>query len=205
MSNRTNDLPKLSGIKHLIREMRYHEFSRQSIGIILVTVFCFETSPDSIIPYASNFAISLILLGLATRMYASGFVLKNKELSTTGPYAFMRHPLYTGNIIILIGLCLINGFFSSFITAFIFLWFYYPTAIEYEDRKLKSLFPDTWEEWAFITPALLPKMDLKGTLNGKIFSKLDLRSWSLKKSLMTNYEPVIVVYVLVWLFIVAQR
>ena len=205
MSNRTNDLPKLSGIKHLIREMRYHEFSRQSIGIILVSVFCFETSPDSIIPYASNFALSLILLGLATRMYASGFVLKNKELSTTGPYAFMRHPLYTGNIMILIGLCLINGFFWSFITAFIFLWFYYPTAIEYEDRKLKSLFPDTWEEWASITPALMPKIDLKGTINGKIFSRLDLRSWSLKKSLATNYEPVIVVYVLVWLFIVAQR
>jgi len=205
MSNRTNDLPKLSGIKHLIREMRYHEFSRQSIGIILVSVFCFETSPNSIIPYASNFAISLILLGLATRMYASGFVLKNKELSTTGPYAFMRHPLYTGNIMILIGLCLINGFFWSFITAFIFLWFYYPTAIEYEDRKLKSLFPDTWEEWASMTPALIPKMDLKGTMNGKIFSKLDLRSWSLKKSLVTNYEPVIVVYVLIWIFIVLQR
>ncbi|MDC3240520.1 isoprenylcysteine carboxylmethyltransferase family protein [Gammaproteobacteria bacterium] len=201
MSNRTNDLPKLSGIKHLIREMRYHEFSRQSIGIILVSVFCLETSSNSIIPYASNFAISLILLGLATRMYASGFVLKNKELSTTGPYAFVRHPLYTGNIMILIGLCLINGFFWSFVTAFIFLWFYYPTAIEYEDRKLKSLFPDTWEEWASMTPALMPKMDL----NSKIFSKLDLRSWSLKKSLVANYEPVIVVYVLVWVFIVLQR
>ena len=201
MSNRTNDLPKLSGIKHLIREMRYHEFSRQSIGIILVSVFCFETSSNSIIPYASNFAISLILLGLATRMYASGFVLKNKELSTTGPYAFVRHPLYTGNIMILIGLCLINGFFWSFVTAFIFLWFYYPTAIEYEDRKLKSLFPDTWGEWASMTPALMPKMDL----NGKIFSRLDLRSWSLKKSLVANYEPVIVVYVLVWVFIVLQR
>ena len=201
MSNRTNDLPKLSGIKHLIREMRYHEFSRQSIGIILVSVFCFETSSNSIIPYASNFAISLILLGLATRLYASGFVLKNKELSTTGPYAFVRHPLYTGNIMILIGLCLINGFFWSFVTAFIFLWFYYPTAIEYEDRKLKSLFPDTWEEWASMTPALMPKMDL----NGKIFSRLDLRSWSVKKSLVANYEPVIVVYVLVWVFIVLQR
>ena len=201
MSNRTIDLPKLSGIKHLIREMRYHEFSRQSIGIILVSVFCFETSSYSIIPYASNFAISIILLGLATRMYASGFVLKNKELSTTGPYAFVRHPLYTGNIMILIGLCLINGFFWSFVTAFIFLWFYYPTAIEYEDRKLKSLFPDTWEEWASITPALMPKMDL----NGKIFYRLDLRSWSLKKSLVANYEPVIVVYVLVWVFIVLQR
>jgi hypothetical protein len=85
------------------------------------------------------------------------------------------------------------------------LWFYYPTAIEYEDRKLKSLFPDTWEEWASMTPALIPKMDLKGIMNGKIFSKLDIRSWSLKKSLVTNYEPVIVVYVLVWIFIVLQR
>ena len=92
MSHRTKDLPKLSGLAHLIRELRYHEFSRQSIGIILVSVFCFETSPDLIFPYASHFAISLILIGLSLRMYASGFVLKNKELSTTGPYAFMRHP-----------------------------------------------------------------------------------------------------------------
>ena len=205
MSHRTDALPKLTGIKHLIRELRYHEFSRQSIGIILVSIFCFDTSPDSIFPYASYIAISLIFLGLATRMFASGFVLKNKELSTTGPYAFMRHPLYTGNIMILIGLCLINGFLWSFISAFIFFWIYYPTAIEYEDRKLKSLFPNTWEEWASITPALMPKMDLKSTTNGNIFSKLDLRSWSLSKSLMTNYEPVIVVYVLIWLFIVVQR
>ena len=205
MSHRTKDLPELSGIPHLIRELRYHEFSRQSIGIILVSVFCFETSPDLIFPYASNLAISLILLGLATRMFASGFVLKNKELSTTGPYAFMRHPLYTGNIMILIGLCLINGFFWSFVIAFIFLWFYYPAAIEYEDRKLKSLFPDTWEEWASITPALIPKMNLKDTINGKIFSQLDLRSWSLKKSLVTNYEPVIVIYVIAWLIVIGNR
>ena len=205
MSHRTKDLPELSGIPHLIRELRYHEFSRQSIGIILVSVFCFETSPDLIFPYASNLAISLILLGLATRMFASGFVLKNKELSTTGPYAFMRHPLYTGNIMILIGLCLINGFFWSFVIAFIFLWFYYPAAIEYEDRKLKSLFPDTWEEWASITPALIPKMNLKDTINGKIFSQLDLRSWSLKKSLVTNYEPVIVIYVMAWLIVIGNR
>ena len=205
MSHRTDALPKLTGIKHLIRELRYHEFSRQSIGIILVSIFCFETSPDSIFPYASYIAIGLILLGLTTRMFASGFVLKNKELSTTGPYALMRHRLYTGNIMILIGLCLINGFLWSFISAFVFFWFYYPTAIEYEDRKLKSLFPDAWEKWASITPALMPKMDLKSTMNGNIFSKLDLRSWSLSKSLMTNYEPVIVVYVLIWLFIVVQR
>ena len=51
----------------------------------------------------------------------------------------------------------------------------------------------------------MPKMDLKGTINGKIFSQLVLKSWSLRKSLITNYEPVIVIYVLTWLVIIMNR
>jgi uncharacterized membrane protein len=199
MSHRTHDLPKLSGFSHLIRELRYHEFSRQGIGIILVSIFCYFANSYPSVPFQHYFALSLIILGLATRMFASGFVLKNKELSTTGPYAFMRHPLYTGNIIILIGLCGVNGSLWSLITAVIFFWFYYPPAIEYEDRKLKSLFPETWENWANKTPALVPK--LKGIFN----QQLDLKRWSLKKSLITNYEPVIVIYVLTWLVIIWNR
>ena len=39
------------------------------------------------------------------RLYASGFVVKNKELATTGPYGMVRHPLYTGNILMLVGYC----------------------------------------------------------------------------------------------------
>ena len=140
MSHRTDDLPKLSGLSHLIRELRYHEFSRQSIGIILVSIFCYFAEPLLFHLSIILSPLSVIFFGLITRMYASGFVLKNKELSTTGPYAFVRHPLYTGNIIILFGLCGVNGSLWSLITAVIFFWFYYPPAIEYEDRKLKSLF-----------------------------------------------------------------
>jgi len=199
MSHRTHDLPKLSGFSHLIRELRYHEFSRQGIGIILVSIFCYFADPYPSVPLQHYFALSLIILGLITRMYASGFVLKNKQLSTTGPYAFMRHPLYTGNIIILFGLCGVNGSLWSLMTAIIFFWFYYPPAIEYEDRKLKLLFPETWENWANKTPALVPK--LKGIFN----QQLDLKRWSLKKSVITNYEPVIVIYVLTWLVIIMNR
>ena len=199
MSHRTKDLPGLSGLPYLIRELRYHEFCRQSIGIILVSIFCYFAEPLLFHLSIILSPLSVIFFGLITRMYASGFVLKNKELSTTGPYAFMRHPLYTGNIIILFGLCGVNGSLWSLITAVIFFWFYYPTAIEYEDRKLKSLFPETWENWANKTPALVPQ--LKGIFNQQI----DLKRWSLKKSLITNYEPVIVIYVLTWLVIIMNR
>jgi hypothetical protein len=137
-----------------------------------------------------------VLDGLLTRLYASGFVLKNKELSTTGPYAYVRHPLYTGNILILIGMSFATGFLWAFVISTIFFWFYYPPAIEYEDRKLKSLFPETWDSWAKQTPALMPKLT---------FNSLNLTRWSWEKSLKKNYEPAIFVFVLFWLILLANK
>ena len=193
MSHRINGLEKLTGIRSTIREWRYHEFSRQSIGIILISVFGLIAQP-----LYANFAIgcSIVLLGLIVRLYASGFVLKNKELSTTGPYAFVRHPLYTGNILILMGVSLTTSLPWTIVCSILFFWFYYPPAIEYEDRKLKLLFPDTWNSWANQTPPLLPKLKTHD---------FNLSSWSWKKSLINNYEPVIVFYVVIWLIVLANR
>lgn len=192
MSHRTEELEKLSGLSHLIRELRYHEFSRQGIGILLVSVFGYFAHKPSF-PFQFEFAEIIIILGLIIRMYASGFVLKNKELSTTGPYAYVRHPLYTGNILVLTGMAIINGQLWASLIALSFFWFYYPAAIEYEDRKLKELFPGSWEKWANKTPAL--------AITFQKLHPLELINWSWRKSLVNNYEPVIVVYVLIWLSI----
>ena len=192
MSHRTEELKKLSGLSHLIRELRYHEFSRQGIGILLVSVFGYFADKPSF-PFQIEFAEIIIILGLTIRMYASGFVLKNKELSTTGPYAYVRHPLYTGNIIVLTGMAISNGQLWASLIALSFFWFYYPAAIEYEDRKLKELFPGSWEKWANKTPAL--------AITFQKLHPLELINWSWRKSLINNYEPVIVVYVLIWLSI----
>ena len=136
----------------------------------------------------------LVLDGLLIRLYASGFVYKNKELSTSGPYAYVRHPLYTGNILILIGISFAAGSISALVISIIFFWFYYPAAIEYEDRKLKLLFPDSWDSWSQQTPALMPKFK---------FKRLNLAEWSWEKSLKKNYEPVIFAFVLFWLIFLA--
>ena len=193
MSHRTEELKKLSGLSHLIRELRYHEFSRQGIGIVLVSIFGYFADPYPSFVFQFELAKIIIILGLIIRMYASGFVLKNKELSTTGPYAYVRHPLYTGNILLLTGMAIMNGQVWASLIALSFFWFYYPTAIEYEDRKLKALFPETWEKWADKTLAL--------TISIGKMHPLELNRWSWRKSLINNYEPVIVIYVLIWLSI----
>ena len=84
VSNRTKGLEELTGIQYFIRELRYHEFSRQSIGVILVILFAVVAEPTLCL---FILGCLFVLDGLLTRLYASGFVLKNKELSTTGPYA----------------------------------------------------------------------------------------------------------------------
>jgi protein-S-isoprenylcysteine O-methyltransferase Ste14 len=189
MGNRTADLPELSGLAHLIREMRYHEFSRQAIGIVLLAVFVIWASPR---PEMFWIGAVIALLGILVRLYASGFVMKNKELATDGPYAFVRHPLYTGNILMLVGFCFANGQIWPWFVGAFFLWFWYPTAISYEDNKLERIFGDSWRAWSANTPALMPRR-----VSGNQSSE---NHWSFIKSMRQNWEPVIVVYSLVCLW-----
>jgi protein-S-isoprenylcysteine O-methyltransferase Ste14 len=189
MGNRTADLPELSGLAHLIREMRYHEFSRQAIGIVLLAVFVIWASPR---PEMFWVGAVIALLGILVRLYASGFVMKNKELATDGPYAFVRHPLYTGNILMLVGFCFANGQIWPWFVGAFFLWFWYPTAISYEDNKLERIFDDSWRAWSANTPALMPRR-----VSGNQSSE---NHWSFMKSMRQNWEPVIVVYSLVCLW-----
>jgi protein-S-isoprenylcysteine O-methyltransferase Ste14 len=185
MSNRTKALPPLSGLPHVVRELRYHEASRQILGLVLTIYFAVIAQPVEWLFYA---AAVIVVLGLAVRLWASGFIMKNKELATNGPYALVRHPLYVGNILILIAFSAASGLWWTALIVVAFLWFYYPTAIEYEDRKLHKIFEDAWQVFADQTPALLPNFggrtrDISG-------------QWSFKKSMMANLEPVIVVFLL---------
>lgn len=185
MSNRTKALPPLSGPANVIREMRYHEASRQVLGLLLSVLFVIVSKP---VPWALYVSTVFVIIGIVVRMWASGFILKNEQLATNGPYALVRHPLYTGNIIVVYAFAGGSGVWWTFVVATAFLLFYYPTAIEYEDRKLHGIFGDTWKDFAKNTPALVPRLggherDLGG-------------HWSFKTSLTRNLEPVIAVFLL---------
>jgi hypothetical protein len=159
MSHRTADLPPLTGIAHVIRELRYYEGARQGLAVILVLLYTATAAP---IPVLAAIGLPVGLVGAFVRLYASGFIVKNQELATDGAYRFVRHPLYTGNILLVVGFALAGSQWWGLPVALFFFWFYYPTAIEYEDRKLRRLFGTAWEQWSARTPALLPRFG--GTL-----------------------------------------
>jgi protein-S-isoprenylcysteine O-methyltransferase Ste14 len=184
MSHRTQDLPPLTGLPRIIRELRYHEGARQGLAVILVVVYAATAAP---LPLLAAVGLPIALAGVLVRLYASGFIVKNQQLATDGPYRFVRHPLYTGNILLVAGFALAGSRWWGLPLALVFFWFYYPTAIEYEDRKLRRIFGATWEQWSARTPALAPRLGAVPPAGS------DDRRWSLGVSSARNGEVVFVV------------
>jgi len=194
MSQRTAELPPLTGYRHFIRELRYHEGSRQILGVVLIVVFALVSRPVEWLLLIGSLSI---FIGTVLRLYASGFITKNEELATCGPYALVRHPLYTGNILIIMGFSVTSAVWWTAPTALIFFFFYYPTAIEYEDRKLQRLFGKQWEQWSSSVGALIPTFSQLHAVGGG--------QWSLGKSARQNGEPIIAVFLLGCLVYVAWQ
>lgn len=172
-----------TGLAGFIDRLRYHEISRQGIGLLLLPVCAWFSNPG-----LERVWVGLVIaaLGQVWRVYAAGVIYKNKQLATTGAYSLVRHPLYLGNFIILAGFTLACANWAVLGVVVIFLLFYYPAAIRYEDSKLEGIFGETWQAWSQRTPAMFP-MRLKWTANRDA-------EWNAHQSLFRNGEMIISVY-----------
>ena len=95
----------------------------------------------------------LIVSGLAIRALASGHVRKNEQLTTSGPYAYTRHPLYLGSLIMASGFALAaRSWWIALVTVLIFLIIYVPVMLA-EETFLRQRFPQ-FEDYAGAVPRL---------------------------------------------------
>ena len=75
---------------------------RVPLGFVFAAFYLWRAKPTW-----TSLAIgaAIALLGIFVRAVASGHVEKNRELTMTGPYAYVRNPLYLGSIIIAHRIC----------------------------------------------------------------------------------------------------
>ncbi len=133
---------------------------RVPLGFLLAALYLWLARPD----WRSLSAGGIICLpGLWLRALASGHVRKNEELTTSGPYARTRNPLYLGSAIIASGFSVAaRSWLVAAIFAGVFLAVYLPV-IGAEEDYLRSRFPE-YAEYAERVPRLLPLGRTGGSL-----------------------------------------
>jgi protein-S-isoprenylcysteine O-methyltransferase Ste14 len=179
------------GLRRFLVDIRDHrERFRQFLGIAFIILVSVAGNPEQV-PYLAGAA--LVIIGSAIRLWASGHVKKNKVLATTGPYAFVRHPLYVGNLALLFGFAFASGLWWAILLLIGFLLAFYPPAIRYEDAKLQRKFGEKWEQWHKKTRALIPRLTP--------YQPGQRGNWSFKQSLRQNGEPIIALFLLFCLYI----
>lgn len=77
------------------------------------------------------------------------------ELKTTGLQQHIRHPLYTGTVLLVTGYFLYNPLLVNAVTL-LSLLLYLPIGIYFEEKKLIALFGQAYINYKKTTPALLP-------------------------------------------------
>lgn len=127
---------------------------RVPLGFVFAAVFLWLARPTWQSMLGS---LLLVLPGLWLRGYAAGYVRKNSELTTTGPYAYTRNPLYLGSMAIAFGFAAASGRWIIFIVlAALFLAIYLPTILS-EEEFLREHFAG-FDAYAAKVPRLLPRL-----------------------------------------------
>jgi protein-S-isoprenylcysteine O-methyltransferase Ste14 len=123
------------------------------MGFVFAAVFLWLAHPGSrsMLP-----SVAFVAPGLWLRGYAAGYVKKNAELTTTGPYAYTRNPLYLGSMLIAFGFAAAAASWIVLAAlAVLFAAIYIPTILS-EEVWLREHFAG-FAEYTHRVPRLLPR------------------------------------------------
>jgi protein-S-isoprenylcysteine O-methyltransferase Ste14 len=83
-------------------------------------------------------------------------VQENHELVTSGPYHFVRHPIYTGMLVALFGSALVGG--TLWLLYFVAVCAMFVWRVGVEEKFMTETFPQKYPEYKKRTKALIPFM-----------------------------------------------
>lgn len=105
---------------------------------------------------------ALVVAGVSLRVWATGHLYKNQELTTSGPYAHLRHPLYAGALLIGIGVAIAAGPGVALVALPLGLGFFFAYYLPYKERveseRLETLYADAFRRYRDGVGSLVPRL-----------------------------------------------
>ncbi len=126
-----------------------------------------DTGGEAFEHLIQHLALLVSLSGLAFRALTVGYTPPNTSgrntnqqkadrLNTKGPYATVRHPLYTANFLIFAGFLLVFQSLSFFLIGTLGFFLYYERIASAEESFLEGKFGKHYRRWSARVPAFLP-------------------------------------------------
>ncbi len=99
-----------------------------------------------------------IVLGLIIRSWANFYAVKTEKLTTSGPYAYVRHPLYLGSFLIMVGFLVMLrvDWWVSLLFVAVVIGLIYRRKILEEESLLLRRFGEEYLDYRSKVPALFP-------------------------------------------------
>ena len=132
---------------------RFAQRIRVPTGFVLAPLLLISARPT---PASIALGAVVSVVGLMIRAWASGYLRKNQELTTSGPYARTRNPLYLGTFILGTGIAIASGalWFVALFMA-LYLLIYVPVMMA-EAETMRQLFSREYDHYSRRVPLFLP-------------------------------------------------
>ena len=169
---------------------------RVPLGFVFAALFLWLAHPT----WTSIFVGAVVAAsGVCLRAAASGHVRKNAELTTTGPYAYTRNPLYLGSILIACGFAIASRSWMVVIICVVLFTAIYLPVIRSEEQFLRTQFLG-FDDYCERVPRLIPRLRAaSGASRGRFSRALYLQHREYNAALGTAAMLGALVAKLLWL------
>ena len=127
---------------------------RLRIGFLFAIAYLVFARPN---PGSLLLGLPVAFIGLLIRAWAAGHIVKGEQLTTTGPYAHTRNPLYFGSFMLAAGFALASHWSLLLVVIALFAFIYGPT-IEKERAEISGKFPEAYAQYEVNVPAFTPRL-----------------------------------------------
>lgn len=130
------------------------------LGVVFLVIVVLIYLAEPQLPYFIG-GLALVILGELIRIWATGHLEKNISLTTSGPYAYIKNPMYVGTFLIMLGFdaLAINPYihYIIFIQLLGFLFYYAPYKRRVEGARLLNKFGPAYADYDKNVPDYIPK------------------------------------------------